>query len=148
MEKDNNTFEMQKTTKFVEGAYFNIERGASIIIEENCELGNGRFRIIANGDYLNKHKIVIKKGTHIAYDTVIRNSDGECIIDPVTKEALSEPQDIIIGENCWITTRCTRLGSRSFAVPLIRVTSAKKKTLKRFAKRTVSGWMTMPFLCP
>lgn len=103
---DDNKFILQRTSKFVEGAYFCIEQGSTLIIEENCEIGNGKLRVIANGDYKNKHKILIGKGTHIAHDVIIRNSDGECLIDKDTQKPLSEPKDIIIGEHCWITTRC------------------------------------------
>ena len=132
MYKDNNSFSLGPTTKEVWGAYFNIERGASITIEENCELGNGKFRCFANGDYLNKHKVVIRKGTHIAHDVVIRNSDGECIIDPITKEGLSEPQDIIIGENCWITTRSTIL--KGVTLPPNTIVASNSLVNKKFEK--------------
>ena len=43
---------------------------------------------------------------HIARETLIRNSDGQCFINPDTGKALSEPQDIIIGNDVWIMSRC------------------------------------------
>lgn len=109
IEGDCNKFILKKTIKFIEGAYFCIERGSTLIIEENCEIGNGKLRIIANGDAKTKHKILIGKGTHIANDVIIRNSDGETLISPETGYPISEPKDIIIGEHCWITSRCTIL---------------------------------------
>lgn len=115
MENDNNYLEIQKTVKFVEGAFFCVEDGASLIIEKDCEIGNGKLRIIANGDYKTKHKIHIKEGTFIAHDTLIRNSDGQSLIDPETNLPLSEPQDIIIEKHVWIMSRCIILKGTELA---------------------------------
>lgn len=111
MNGDNNKFSLGQAFKNINGAKFTLGRGATVEIGTNCEIGNNNLSIIANGDYKTKHKIVIGDGTHIAKEALIRNSNGECLIDPVTKNVLpnSEPQDIIIGKDCWITSRCTIL---------------------------------------
>lgn len=109
MTGDNNSFLLRKTVKKVRGAKFFIEDGGEVTIEENCEIGNGDLYVVVNGDYKNHHKLHIKKGTHIAREAIIRTSDGECLIDPANKKPISEPKNVIIGENCWITSRCTIL---------------------------------------
>lgn len=100
-----NAFSLKKTTSVVSGAIFYIGYGGSIQIEENCEIGNGDAYIDVRGDYINKHKVLIKKGSHIAKGIHIRQNDGQCMLDPVTKLPCNEPQDVIIGEHCWIGTR-------------------------------------------
>lgn len=128
-----NKFILKKTIKFVEGAYFCIERGSTIIIEENCEIGNGKLRIIANGDADIKHKIIIGKGTHIANDVIIRNSDGEALVSPETGYPISEPKNIIIGEHCWITSRCIIL--KGVVLPDNTIVGANSLVNKAFTEQ-------------
>ena len=132
IEKNNNTFILEKPVKHIEGAYFCVEQGATIHIRKNCELGNGKLRLIANGDYKNKHKIVIEEGTFIAHDAIIRNSDGECLVDYNSNSPLSEPKDIIIGKNCWITSRCTIL--KGVTLPNGTIVGACSLVNKKFEK--------------
>ena len=138
MEKDNNVFKLKYTFKKVTGATFFIEDGGIIEIEDNCEIGNGNLYVVVNGDYKNKHKLLIKQGTHIARDAIIRTSDGECLLDSNTKEPISEPQDIVIGEHCWITSRCTIL--KGAILPAGTVVASNSLVNKRFEdKNTIIG---------
>lgn len=132
IEKNDNTFILEKPVKCIEGAYFCVERGATIHIQKNCELGNGKLRMFANGDYKNKHKIVVGEGTFIAHDAIIRNSDGECLIDYNSHAPLSEPKNIIIGKNCWITSRCTIL--KGVNLPNGTIVGACSLVNKKFEK--------------
>ena len=95
-------------------------------------MGNGKLRMFANGDYKNKHKIVVGEGTFIAHDAIIRNSDGECLIDYNSHAPLSEPKNIIIGKNCWITSRCTIL--KGVNLPNGTIVGACSLVNKKFEK--------------
>lgn len=106
---DNNRLYIGKPVKSIDGATMYINHGGSIIIGKECELGNDYLLMVVTGDWIEKHKIYIGDGTHIAHGAIIRTSDGECLIDPDTKEPLSKPKDVIIGKNCWIASRCTIL---------------------------------------
>lgn len=106
---DFNTFSIKKTLKPVSGASFYIADGGCIEIGKECEIGNGSLKITINGDYKNKHKLYIGDGVHIATDAIIRTSDGETLVDFETGLPISEPQDIFIDDDCWITSRCTIL---------------------------------------
>ena len=103
---DNNLFDIQSTPHKFAGAYLEIADESSVIIGKNSEISSGNFYCIARHNYKKPHKLVIGQGVHIARDTIIRLCDGETFIDPITKQALNEPQDIIIGDNVWLMTRC------------------------------------------
>lgn len=104
---DKNTFILkEQNTNKVKDVTIDLERGASIYIGKDCELKNGNLHIIVNGDYKNKHKLVIGDRVHIARDTIIRTSDGQCLIDPQTGLPTDEPEDVIIGNDVWIMSRC------------------------------------------
>ena len=42
----------------------------------------------------------------IPKDTIIRTSDGQSLIDPETMLPTDPPEDVIIGNNVWIMSRC------------------------------------------
>ena len=105
---DNNLFSLKKTLKSCNGAQFFLDDGGKIEIDKNCEIGNGNFVCIVNGDYDKSHGLFIGEGTHIAREAIIRTSDGECLLGE-NDEPISEPQNVIIGKHCWITSRCTIL---------------------------------------
>lgn len=129
---NNNKFSLKKTSGMVNGALFHIGYGGTIEIEENCEIGVGEFYIDVRGDYINKHKVLIKKGTRIARGTFIRTNDGECLLDPDTKLPCSEPQDVIIGEHCWITSRCTIL--KGVELPNNTIVASNSLVNKKFTE--------------
>ncbi|MBR3604658.1 MAG: acyltransferase [Candidatus Gastranaerophilales bacterium] len=129
---DNNTFSLKKTVKIVDGAIFHVQNGSQVLIDENCEIGNGDFYVVTNGDYENQHKLVIGKNCHIARNVLIRTSDGECLIDKNTKLPISEPQDVIINDNCWITSKCTIL--KGSVLPKNTIVGANSLVNKKFEK--------------
>lgn len=130
MNGNKNTFKLKQTSGRVDGALFHVGYGGSIEIEENCEIGCGELYIDVRGDYINKHKVLIKKGTKIARGTYIRTNDGECLIDSETKIPISEPQDVIIGEHCWITSRCTIL--KGVTLPNNTIVASNSLVNKKF----------------
>ena len=104
MSYNNNLFYMETTPYKPKDAKFYIEEGSKVYIGKNCELNN--LYVVANCNYTKQHKLVIGDNVRIAKDTIIRTSDGHTLIDPVTKIALNEPKDVIIGNNVWIASRC------------------------------------------
>ena len=129
---NSNTFSLKKTIKIVDGANFFVENGSQVLIDENCELGNGDLHVVANGNYKNQHKLVIGKNCHIAKNAIIRTSDGESLINPETKLSTSEPQDVIINDHCWITSRCTIL--KGSVLPKNTIVGANSLVNKKFEK--------------
>ena len=103
---DNNVFSIKNTPVMVKDANFYIADGSEVYIDENSSVGQGNFRLVANGNYEDKHKVTIGKNFRAALDTVIRTSDGHTVLDFETNLATNEPKDIIIGDNVWIMTRC------------------------------------------
>ena len=83
-----------------------IEDGSELYIDENASIGQGNFYLIANNNYNTNHKVIIGKNFRAAKDTIIRTSDGHSIIDPETNIATNEPQDVIIGDDVWLMSRC------------------------------------------
>lgn len=83
-----------------------LGNGGKIEIGKDCELGNHNLLIVVNGDYKNKHKLIIGDNVHIGYEAIIRTSDGQCLIDPETGIPTDEPQDVVISDNVWIMSRC------------------------------------------
>lgn len=106
MYRGNSFFSIKSTKNKVANVNFNVSDGSSLIIGKDSEIGNGDLRIICKDNFNTPHKVVIGDGVHIARDVLIRMSDGQCLINPETKEPLNEPQDIIIGDNVWIMSRC------------------------------------------
>lgn len=139
MEKDNNIFKLRTSDqKRVKDAKFYIEEGSSIIIGKNHQMHQGGLVIIANNNYKTMHNVVIGDNVYIARDCLIRTSDGHTIIDPITLEALNEPQDVIIEDNVWITSRCTIL--KGTYIPSGCIVGACSLVNKQFAENnTIIG---------
>ena len=105
--RDKNTLEIKEQTfQTVSGAHIYVSYGGSMFIGKDCELGNGGLELAVAGDYIEKHKMIIGNNTHIAKDTIIRTSDGQSLIDPETMLPTDPPEDVIIGNNVWIMSRC------------------------------------------
>ncbi len=135
---NDNRFVLDKTINVVSGAEFYIADGSSVVIEKNCEIGNGKLLLIANGCYNTSNKIFIGEGTHIATDAIIRNSDGECLTDGENGRPLSKPKDVVIGKHCWITSRCTIL--KGTELPSGTIVAANSLVNKKFVQEnTVIG---------
>lgn len=104
---DDNSFVIdEQNLQKVSDVFVGIAHGATVKIGRDCELGNGDLHIVANSDYINKHKLVIGNNVHIAKDVIIRTSDGQTLIDLLTNTPISEPEDVIIEDNVWIMSRC------------------------------------------
>ena len=103
---DNNVLSIKKTNRPLKDVKIGVDNGSEVYINENSSIGQGDFYLIANGNYKTKHKVVIGKNFRAGKDTIIRTSDGHSLIDPETKLATNEPQDVIIGDNVWIMSRC------------------------------------------
>lgn len=104
--ENNNSIRIKRTDKTIADVWINVSTGFELFIDEDCSIGQGDFTLTANNNYHTPHKIYIGKHFRAAKDTIIRASDGHSILNPTTKEAVNEPQDIIIGNNVWIMTRC------------------------------------------
>jgi len=103
---DNNTLSIKKTDKILNDVAIFLSEFSELYIDENASIGQGNFYLVANGNYKNSHKVVIGKNFRAGKDTIIRTSDGHSIIDPETNMAVNEPQDVIIGDNVWLMSRC------------------------------------------
>lgn len=99
----------KQSVQKVRSVFFGLGMGGKIFIDENCELGNGNLHVVVNGDYKEKHKLVIGKNVRIAKDAIIRTSDGHTLCDLQTGEPFSSPQDVILENNVWIMSRVTIL---------------------------------------
>ena len=106
MRKDNNFFSIKSTPNWLKDAVFQLGRGASVLIGKNSEIGNGNLLVVCNNCYKAPHKLQIGDHVHIARDAIIRFSDGQAILDYETDEGINEPEDIVIGNHCWIMSRC------------------------------------------
>lgn len=103
---DDNILSVKSTPEPIKDVIIFVEDGSEVYIDENASIGQGNFYLVANGNYKEKHKIVIGKNFRAARDTIIRTSDGHSLIDPETNLAINEPKDIIIGDNVWVMSRC------------------------------------------
>ena len=101
-----NVLSVKNTKRPISNVNMYISEGSEVYIDENASIGQGNFYLVANGNYKNKHKVVIGKNFRTVKDTIIRTSDGHSLLDPETNIALNEPQDVIIGDNVWIMSRC------------------------------------------
>jgi acetyltransferase-like isoleucine patch superfamily enzyme len=105
--RDSNTLCIkEQTIQSIANAHIYVSYGGSMFIGKDCELGNGGLELAVAGDYIKKHKMVIGDNTHIAKDTIIRTSDGQSLIDPITNLPTDPPEDVIIGNHVWIMSRC------------------------------------------
>lgn len=104
LNNDDNVFIIKKTPKIVTNCYFCLSGLSEVNIGSDCGLNMGLYAII-NNNYKERHKLIIGNGVYIGKDVIIRTSDGHSLIDPETKLAINEPQDVIIGDNVWIGTR-------------------------------------------
>lgn len=135
MEKDNNSFKIKKTTNPVREARIFVEDGGTVFIDENSQLKNRGLHIVVNNGYKKKPKLIMGKNVYIAKDAIIRASDGHTLIDNTTGEAINEPEDVIIGDNVWITSRCTILkGSK---IPSNSIVGACSLVNKKFTEENI-----------
>lgn len=126
---DKNKFVLKHAIKVIEGATFSLGYAAEIKIDEDCEIGNDELNIVARGFNGKSHKVFIGKGTHIAREAIIRNTDGEFILDK-NNQVQYFAGDIHIGEHCWITSRCIIL--KSTYLPNNTIVGANSLVNKRF----------------
>lgn len=135
MEEAHNIFKIRKTSYSIRDARIFIEEGGTVLIGENSELKNRGLHIVVNNGYKKKPKLIIGDNVHIAKDAIIRASDGHTLVDVVTGKALNEPEDIIIGDNVWITSRCTIL--KGSCIPSNSIVGACSLVNKKFTEENV-----------
>ena len=109
MKRDNNIFELGYSMDHMKNATFRIEDGGIFKIGNNCQFYSGNFFGICYNSHNIKHKIEIGNNVLFAQDVIVRCGDGHTVFDTNTKLPLNEPQDIIIDDNVWITSRCILL---------------------------------------
>lgn len=105
---DQNHFKIAPTADPIRDAQFWLADGGSIIIGRNFG-PQERLKVVVDNDANQKHQLLIGDNVLTAVDTVIRTSDGHSLIDGATGYPINEPQDVIIGDRCWIGTRCVLL---------------------------------------
>ena len=103
---DDNVLSIKNTERRLNDVSISLSEKSELYIDENCSIGQGNFYLVANGNYKNGHKVVIGKNFRAGKDTIIRTSDGHTIVDPETNLGTNEPQDVIIGDNVWLMSRC------------------------------------------
>lgn len=103
---DDNVLSIKSTEKHLNDVLIYLSDKSELYIDENCSIGQGNFYLVANGNYKVGHKVVIGKNFRAGKDTIIRTSDGHTIVDPETNLGINEPQDVIIGDNVWLMSRC------------------------------------------
>lgn len=101
-----NLFVIKPTKHKIRDAKLYINDSGRLYIDKNSQLKNRGLYIVVSNSYKKRNKLVIGKNVFIAKDAIIRTSDGHTLVDPVTGLATNEPQDIIIGNNVWIASRC------------------------------------------
>ena len=103
-------FVIKNTTTPIVSTIFDLRRYSEIYIDEDSRFNAGKGYIVVNNNQKNKpHKIVIGKGVQIGSELLLRTSDGHSIFNCGEQLPYNEPQDVIIGDNCWIGARCTIL---------------------------------------
>lgn len=133
--ENNNLFSIKKTKFPVREATFFIEGNSDVIIGEGSQLKNRGLYVVLNGCYKQKHKLILGDNVYIAKDAIIRTSDGHTLIDLTTGKAFNEPKDIIIGNNVWITSRCTIL--KGTKLPDNSIVGACSLVNKEFREKNV-----------
>ena len=103
---DDNVLSIKNTDRRLSDVSISLSEKSELYIDENSSIGQGNFYLVANGNYKSGHKITIGKNFRAGKDTIIRTSDGHSIIDPETNLASNEPQDVEIGDNVWLMSRC------------------------------------------
>lgn len=129
---DGNKFTIEPTTYPFKSAFVGLSNGTEMHIGKNTHIMQGLYAI-ANDEYKGRHKILIGDDVDIGLRTIIRTSDGHALIDPVTRMAINEPQDVIIGNHVWMGSRCTVLKGASIAEGC--VVGAGSIVNKKFAER-------------
>jgi acetyltransferase-like isoleucine patch superfamily enzyme len=129
LNNNDNVFIIQKTNKPVKKCYFCLSGLSEVNISSDCGLNMGLYAII-NNNYKERHKLIIGKGVFIGKDVIIRTSDGHSLIDPETKLAINEPQDVIIGDNVWIGARSVIL--KGAKIPQGSVVGAQSLVNKKY----------------
>jgi len=133
--KNENVFKIATTKAVIRDANFYVADGGAIVIGKGSQLGNGNLYIVVGQDLNNKHKLIMGDNVFIARDAIIRTTDGHTLIDTVTKKAINEPEDIIIGNKVWITSRCTIL--KGSQIPNNCVVGACSLVNKKFTEENV-----------
>lgn len=105
---DGNLFEIGPADDPIRDAQFWIADGGTVSIGKDFG-PQERLKVVVDNDAERKHKLIIGDGVLTAVDTVIRTSDGHSLVDSDTGLPINEPQDVLIGNRCWIGTRCTIL---------------------------------------
>lgn len=106
LSEDDNVLSIKNTERCLNDVTILLSNKSELYIDENCSIGQGNFYLVANGNYKDGHKVVIGKNFRAGKDTIIRTSDGHTIVDPETNLGTNEPQDVIIGDNVWLMSRC------------------------------------------
>ena len=71
---------------------------SKVIIGNNCSFGGICIRIADSSNTT----VSIGNNCMFSFDIVLRPTDAHVIYDTQTKRIINKPQDIIIGNNCWI----------------------------------------------
>lgn len=71
---------------------------SKIIIGNDCSFGGILIRCVDSPN------ITLKIGNNcmLSYDIFFRPTDAHTMYDTITKKILNKPQDIVVGDNCWI----------------------------------------------
>lgn len=107
--------------------------GGKIEIGDECEISRCT-QLKVEDDYITKHKIKIGKGSLIARNTLIRTSDGHCLLEPKTNKPINVPEDVIIGNHCWIMAYCVIL--KGSVIPDNCAVAAKSLINKSFKEES------------
>lgn len=96
------TMIIEGTTTFGQGTKISIAKSGSLYLGDGFSSTSGGVLICVNN-------IHIGKGTAVAWDAMIMDTDWHSTMNPLTKEIHQAAGSIFIGENCWIGTRCVVL---------------------------------------
>ena len=96
------TFIIDGTVTFGQGTKISIAKSGSLYLGDGFSSTSGGVLICVNN-------IHIGKGTAVAWDAMIMDTDWHSTMNPLTKEIHQAAGSIFIGENCWIGTRCVVL---------------------------------------
>ena len=96
------TMIIEGTTTVGQGTKISIAKSGSLY------LGDG-FSSTSGGVFICVNNIHIGKGTAVAWDAMIMDTDWHSTMNPLTKEIHQAAGNIFIGDHCWIGTRCVVL---------------------------------------